>query len=141
MDERHVRETRQLPSHRPIDLNLPERVGQVVVAADDVGDAHVVVVHHDGVVVGRRAVAAQDDQVVEILVGEHHTALHAILDHGLPLARRLEANNWWDAHRRFLFIAVAPTVSQRGAGRPRHLAHCGKLLGARIAAISFALRE
>ena len=64
----------------------------MVVAADDMGDAHVVVVDHDREIVGRRAVAAQDDEVVEILVGEDDAALHPVLDHRLALARRLEAD-------------------------------------------------
>jgi predicted DNA-binding protein with PD1-like motif len=42
----------------------------VVVAADDVGDAHVVVVDDDGQHVGGYAVRAQDDDIVEILVRE-----------------------------------------------------------------------
>ena len=59
------------------------RVGQVVVAADDVGDAHVVVVDDDREHVGRRAVGAQEDEVVEVLVLEDDAALHLVLDHGL----------------------------------------------------------
>ena len=42
----------------------------MVVAADDVGDAHVVVVHHHRLHVGRRAVAAQHDHVVQLGVGD-----------------------------------------------------------------------
>ena len=50
---------------------------------------HVVVVHHDGVQVGRRAVAAQDDHVVQLGVGDADLALDQVVDHGLALARRL----------------------------------------------------
>ena len=64
----------------------------MVVAADDVGDAHVVVVDDDGEHVGRRAVGAQDDEVVEVLVGEGDAALHAVLDHRLAVERRLDAD-------------------------------------------------
>ena len=46
VDQRDMRETRQVPSHGLIDLHLAERVGQVVIAADDMGDRHVMVVHH-----------------------------------------------------------------------------------------------
>ena len=60
----------------------------MVVAADDMGDAHVVIVDDDGQHVGRRAVRAQQDHVVEILVREHDAALHAVVDHGLAVARR-----------------------------------------------------
>ena len=58
----------------------------MVVAADDVGDAHVVVVDDDGEHVGRVAVRAQQDEVVEILVLPDDAALHRVLDHGLALA-------------------------------------------------------
>ena len=39
------------------------RVGEVVLAADDVGDRHLGVVDHDREVVERRAVGADDDEV------------------------------------------------------------------------------
>ena len=54
------------PAQRLVDQRLARGVVQVVVAADHVGDAHVVVVDHHGEVVGRRAVGAQQDQVVEL---------------------------------------------------------------------------
>ena len=41
----------------------------MVVATDNVGNAHVVVVHDDAEVVGRRAVGAGNNQVVECFVG------------------------------------------------------------------------
>ena len=75
-----------LPAERLVDLRLAGGVGQMVVAADDVGDAHVVVVDDDGEHVGRRAVGAQQDEVVEILVLPHDPALHLVLDDRLALA-------------------------------------------------------
>ena len=65
---------------------LARGVGQVIVAADDVGDAHVVVVDDDGMHVGRHAVRAQDDEIVEILVGKAHVALHAVAHDRLAVA-------------------------------------------------------
>ncbi len=61
----------------------------MVVAADDVGDAHVVVVDHDREHVGRRAVGAQQDEVVEVLVLPDDAALHLIVDHGLAVCGAL----------------------------------------------------
>ena len=87
VDQRDVREERPRPAHRVVDQRLPRGVGQVVVAADHVGDAHVVVVHHHGQHVGRRPVRAQQHHVVELIVGRHHAALHGVLHHGLALAR------------------------------------------------------
>ena len=85
VDERNVRHARHLPAERLIDLRLPGGVGEVIVAADDVGDVHVVVVHHHGQHVGRRAVRAQQHEIVEILVLPDDAALHRVLDHRLAL--------------------------------------------------------
>ena len=49
------------------------------------GDVHVVVVDDDGEHVGRRAVGAQQHEVVEILVLPDDAALHRVLDDGLAL--------------------------------------------------------
>ena len=92
-------EHRHVPAHGLVDLHLAGGVGEVVDAADDVRDAHVVVVDDDGVVVDRRAVAAQDDHVVEVGVLPHDAALHAVLDHGLAVERGLEADDGLDAGR------------------------------------------
>ena len=68
VDQRDVRHARHAPAERLVDLRLARGVGQMVVAADDVGHAHVVVVDDDGEHVGRRAVGAQQHEVVEVLV-------------------------------------------------------------------------
>ena len=114
---------------RLIDLRLARGIGQVIVAADDMGDAHVVVVDHDRQIIGRRAVAAQDDEIVEVLVGEDDAALHPVLDHRLALARRLEADRGHDAGRRLCQVAVAPgaVIAGRAAFGARPLAHGGEL--------------
>ena len=138
-----MRIDRRRPAERLEDLRLPRRVGEVVVAADDMGDAHVMVVDHDGEIVGRRAVAAQDHEVVEILVGKDHAALHAVLDHRLAVARRLEANRRLDPRRRLGRIAMPPgaVISRRAALGASALAHGLKLFRARVAAIGIALRK
>jgi hypothetical protein len=69
VDQRDMGQERRRPAERLVDLDLlAGGIGQVVVAADNVGDAHVVIVDDHREHVGRRAVGAQDDQVVEILV-------------------------------------------------------------------------
>ena len=73
-------ESRHGPAQRLIDLGLAEGVVEMVVAADDMGDAHVVIVHHHREIIGRRAVGAQDDEIVELLVGDRDLALHQIGD-------------------------------------------------------------
>ena len=52
----------------------------MVIAADDVGDAHHRVVDDGREVVGRGAVGAEDDEVVELLRVEGHVAVDRIVD-------------------------------------------------------------
>ena len=54
------------PAHRPDDRELAEGVVEMVVAADDVGHAHVVIVDHHREHVGRAAVRAQQDEIVDL---------------------------------------------------------------------------
>ena len=58
VDQRDMREGGNVPAHGVVDLRLPRGIGEVVVAADDVGDAHVMIVHHHREHIGRRAVAS-----------------------------------------------------------------------------------
>ena len=81
------------PAHRADDRQLAEGVVEMVVAADDVGDAHVMVVDHHRQHVGRRAVGAQQDEIVELGVLDRDPALDQVVDHRLALARGLEADD------------------------------------------------
>jgi len=97
----------------------------MVVAADDVGDAHVVVVDHDREHVGRRAVGAQQHEIVEVLVLPGDPALNLVLDHGLAGLRRLEPDHRLHPGRGIARIAVAPAAvielgSALGAGGLAH---------------------
>ena len=60
-----VRELRHLGAERAEERDVLGRVGEVVVAPEDVRDAHVDVVHADGEVVERVAVGAHEDEVVQ----------------------------------------------------------------------------
>ena len=143
MDERDVRHHRHLPAERVVDLSLARGIGEVIVAADDVGDAHVVVVDHDGQHVGRRAVGAQQHEVVEVLVLPDDAALHLVLDHGLARERRLEADHRLDPGRclRRVAVAPAPVVELGPAFGARLFAHLRKFFRAGIAAIGVARRQ
>ena len=66
VDQRDVRIDRLGPAHPADHGQLAERVVEVIVAADHVRDAHVVIVDHDREHVGRRAVRAQQDEIVEL---------------------------------------------------------------------------
>lgn len=119
---------------------LPRGVGEMIVAANDVSHAHVVIVDHHRQHVGRVAVGAQQHQVVQVLVLPDHAALHLILDHGLAGQRRLEPDHRRDAGGRFGRIAVAPqAVVEAGTALGACLlAHRGHFLQRRIAAIGLA---
>jgi hypothetical protein len=120
MDQRDVRHHRHGPAERLIDLGLARAIGEVIVAADDVGHAHVVVVDHHRQHVGRRAVGAQQHQVVEVLVLPGDAALHLVVDRGLAGERGLEADHRLDVRARFGRVAVAPApVIEAGAPSAR----------------------
>mmetsp|Transcript_7884 Transcript_7884/g.19695 ORF Transcript_7884/g.19695 Transcript_7884/m.19695 type:complete len:603 (-) Transcript_7884:9-1817(-) len=64
-DERHVREDGAREAQRVVDEHLAQRVGQVLLRADDVRDAHEAVVHRDAEVVHGVAVGAQQHKVAQ----------------------------------------------------------------------------
>ena len=115
----------------------------MVVAADDIGDAHVVVVDDDGEHVSRTAVGAQQHEVVEVLVGEGDAALHLVVDHRLALLRRAQADHRLHAGGRLGGIAVAPAavVARRAVLGARLLAHLRELLGRGVTLVGVALGE
>jgi len=90
-------EGRRLPAERLINVLLPRGVGEMIVAANDLRDAHVVIVDDDREHVGRRPVRAQQHEIVDVLVGKHDAPLHGVVDDGLALARRLEPDHWRNA--------------------------------------------
>jgi hypothetical protein len=57
-------------AERLVEQDLLRRVRDVVVAADDVRDAHGDIVAHHGEVVDRRAVGAQDDEILDVGIVE-----------------------------------------------------------------------
>ena len=93
VDQRHMGVSRLRPAHRIDDRQLPESIVQMVVAANDVGDPHVVIVDHHREHVGRRAVGAQQDEIVELGILDRDFALDLVLDHRLAFARGLDAND------------------------------------------------
>ena len=131
---------RDIPAHRIIDDCLPRGVGQVVVAADDMGDAHVMVVHDDRMHVGGVSVRAKDDEIVEVLVWETHVALDVVPNDGLAICGRLDADCGLHIGRRLGWVAVAPApvIARRPAFGPRPLTHLGKLFGGGITFIGLA---
>jgi competence protein ComEC len=108
VNERYVREAGHSPIHALINLRLARCVGQMIDTADNVRDAHVVIVDDDSEIVGWVAVGTQDDEIVEILVRECNLALDVIRNNSLAFARRFEAHRWFDVFGGVLGRAVAP---------------------------------
>ena len=78
------------PAHRPDDRELAKGVVEMIVAADDMGDAHVVIVDHHGEHIGRAAVRAEQDEIVDLAILDRDPALDLVVDDRLALARRLQ---------------------------------------------------
>ena len=93
VNQRDMREDRHVPAHGLIDHHLTRRIAQVIVAADNMCDAHIMVIHDDREHVDRRAVRAQQDHVIELRVIDFHIALHFIADHHRAAFGCAHANN------------------------------------------------
>ena len=60
----HMREFRHLPAQSGIELNVSWDARKPLLAPGDVGDAHLVIIHDGGEMVGRKAVRLERDEVV-----------------------------------------------------------------------------
>ncbi len=138
MDQGDVGEGGHVPAQGLVDQRLSRGVVEVVVAADDVGDAHVVVVGDHGEIVGRRAVGAQQHQVVEVAVLEHHPPLHQIVDHRLAVQRPRETDDVGAEVGAFPRLAAAPGGTQGVAVGAGLLAGCLEFVGGHVAAVGAA---
>ena len=87
VEQRQVRVARRHDPERLHHQQLLRGVGEVVVAADHVGDPHVGVVHRDREVVEDRAVAPGDHEVVRGVVREADLAADLVGDHGVAGVR------------------------------------------------------
>ena len=121
-------------------MGLACGIGEMVVAADDMRHAHVVVVHDDGEHIRRSAIRTKQHKIVEVLVLPNDAPLHLILDHCLAGKRGLEPDHRLDPGRGFGCIAIAPTaVIELGAPlAARLLAHLREFLRRGVAKIGTA---
>ena len=134
MDQRNMRHDRGAPAERLIDLHLARRIGQMIVAANDMRDAHVVIVDDDGEHIGRRAVGAQKDEIVEILVGPATRPCTLSSRTVSPSRGRLSRMTGFTPRRRFGGGAVAPApVIARRASFGARLARASRRVLAGVA--------
>ena len=101
----------------------------MVVAADNVGAAHIMVIDHHCQHIGRRAVGAQQDVVVDLGICDAHFALHGVLNDGVAFGRCFQSYGKGRLGRCFARIAVAPAaiIPHRLFGFPLGGAHIFQL--------------
>ena len=109
----------------------------MIVAADNMGDAHVVIVNHDGQHIGWRPVRAEQDEVVNLGIGYSDAALNLILDHGFTFARRLDPHDVRDIGRPACHPRIAPFAfkPERAAFGLGLFAARGQFFATQVAAI------
>lgn len=91
--------------------------------------------------IGRRTVAAEQDEIVEFGILDGDRALDAVVDRHLTVLRRAQADDVRD--RRVAVVAVAPRAAdaERNALFLRLGAHRGEFVLRQVAAIGLALRK
>ncbi len=98
------------------------------------------IVHDHRMQIRGRAVAAQDDHVVQLGIGHAHAALHQVVDHRLALTRHTQADRRRHASGCVRRIAIAPgaVIPGRAPLGGGALAHGAQFLGAAVATIGVA---
>ena len=131
-----------VPAHGLVNRDLPERVAQMVVTANDVGDVHVVIIDHDGQHIGRRIVSAQQHEIIDLGGVDFHASLDAVFDDAVCAIGGPQADNIGRVCRRGR-PAIAPGRAERrqqGArfGQQRAAFGLAEALLARASALFFA---
>ncbi|KFB73760.1 MAG: hypothetical protein AW09_000986 [Candidatus Accumulibacter phosphatis] len=72
----------------------------MVVATDDMRDAHIPVIDDDTEIVGRRPIGARNDQVVKFAIGDLDPTLDKVIPGDHPVGRISEADHRLHPHRR-----------------------------------------
>ena len=85
VDERNMRPVRDIPAKRLIKLGLAAGIDEMVVPANDMGDAHIMIIHDNGEHIGRRPIRAQQHEIVKAFVLPRDVALDMVCDFGLAV--------------------------------------------------------
>ena len=93
LDQGHVAEPGRLKAEGPVHEYLAGRIVDVVVAPDDVGKAHEGVVDYDREIVGRRVVAPEYDEVIQLLGLKRIWPLHHVVKGDGACQGRLEPDD------------------------------------------------
>ena len=138
-----MRIDRFLPAHGPDQRKLAKGIVEMIVAADHMRDAHVMIVDNNRQHIGGRPVRAEQDEIVEFRVVHGHRALDAIFDRHAAFLRGLQPDDEWRTFRCFgrVAIAPAPVVAHGLLRRALRLAHRLQLCRGRVAAIGVSAVE
>src|SRR5690606_36921170 len=96
----------QWPAKSLKDLRLARCVVEVVVAPNDMCDAHVMIIDHHRQIVSRRPVRTEKDEVVQGPIGKPHVALHRVAHKRFTVTRGKKSNYEGSVWRRFGWIAL-----------------------------------
>ena len=110
-----MRKRRRLYPHRSKHVDLPSCVVQVIIAAYNVRDVHLHVIHNNGEIVGWAVVLSSDDQIVQLGVLENHPASHLVIDDDFAVLGILETNYRTNAPSRFCTIAATTVIAKVAA--------------------------
>ena len=113
----------------------------MVIATNDVRDAHVHVINNDAEVVGRRAVRAADDQVIQLFVLERHGAVNQVVHHHRSIERIAETHDRVDSRARLRLLTANARIARLLFARDLLLAHGLELLLRAVAVIRRARVE
>ena len=91
-NQRDMRKHWQRLTKRPIDHDLLGRIGKMIGTAQHMADAHVQIVDDNAQVIGRPAIRAQQNKVLDLGVGKLHVAKNRVLECGTPTLWDSEAN-------------------------------------------------
>ena len=128
-DGRAVNVFRNLPAERLVQQVVLGRGGKILIAADHMGDAHGVVVHHIGKVIGWHAIALDENLIVQRAAFHGHIAVHLIMEGHGPLSGHLLPDDIGDTRRQLLGdlllgkIAAVTVIAGCHAGGLLHLTH------------------
>jgi hypothetical protein len=93
------------------DRDLSRRIGQMIVASNDMGNPHERVINHNREIIGRIAVGTQNNQVVQEVVLEDHSSFDQIINDRLAFLGGLEAQRSFAAWVSDAALAAPAIVS------------------------------
>ncbi len=143
MDQGNVGKARRGVPKSQVEQNLPRCVVDMVVAAHDMGDAHVGVIDHDAEIVDRRAVRTRQDPIIQPRLVYRQPAEDQIVEVIRVILRASKPNGKRPAGRILARVAFAAgavvfILALFGLGT---FALDLKLLGSAVTAVGVALRQ